>query len=42
MLTVDQTEVELEIIYLRNNIALKSVIEEIIFKFTGEKFPLLT
>ena len=42
MLNVNQAEVEIEIIYLRNNIALKSVNEEIIWKFTGEKFLLLT
>jgi len=42
MLNVNQIEVAREIIYPRNNIALKSVKEEIIWKFTGEKFPLLT
>ena len=42
MLNLNQTEQELEIIYLRNNIALKSVNEENIWKFTGKKFSLLT
>ena len=42
MLNVNQREVEMEIIYLKNNIALKSVNEKIIWKFTVEEFPLLT
>ena len=42
MLNVNQTEEVIEKFYLRNNIALKSVNEKNIQKFTGGKFPLLT
>ena len=42
VLNVNWTEVDLEIIYLRNNIVLKFVNDENIWKFTWDQLPLVT
>jgi len=42
LLTVNQAEVDLEIINLQNDLALKALNGEIVWKFTSKNFPLLT
>ena len=38
----NQSETELEIIKIQNNIHLKSISQEVVWKYTYEKFPILT